>query len=202
MHTNLLVYLMILGSVSAGCAVAPAEADPTAAAWDELVQPPPPCAQAISADGSTTHHLSILAGAALQGGRFSNGLWLPLAVQDHLEVPLDVQNGDVIVSVVIDGQNSEGSLLSVKRSDSSGEASTDLGMLQDSTPASVHQSYSISLPHVTGAQKEVVGTDVTSYYLDIEASLGFQGGGTTAFGPILLKTAPAVLPPGTQPPSC
>lgn len=193
MRSLIIISLTLSLTSSLGGCVAPDPAATTTAAADPIqapLPPPPACAQA-AADGSITHHVSVLGGALIRGGGFAGGLWISSAVGDHLEVPLPIDEGDRVVAIQADGFNSEGTLITLQRANVPGTADTALGTLAEITTDGNHQAWQLIAPHASGSTAEIAA-GVTAYYLDIQAGTGLAGqGGQVAIGPILVKVAPA-----------
>jgi hypothetical protein len=155
--------------------------------------PQPSCARsAISDEALYVRHVSPMIGITATGTKAA-GQWFPAAVGNRLLVPLELAQGDEIASIVVDGFNTDGSLLQLFRNDGANGPSVPLGFALFSGVPTAHGTWTFTLPHDSGSQLEVVGPgQITSYWIDIEAS---RGGGA-AFGPILVKTTSQSLTPG------
>lgn len=187
----------VLSLLFVACAATPLEdaadlavGDP--AAVDPIQAPAPACVQsAITGVAPTVHHLSPIAGVAMGSSSFAvSGLWIPTSIGARLFVPIALDSGEVIQAITVDGDNTEGSLVRLVRSDGAASGGVELGVATNAAAAGLHQNWAIVAPHAAGATQEVVDANPTSYMVDIAFGGGIAGGGTSAFGAILVKTTP------------
>lgn len=194
MTTKTYLITLLAAILLDGCTVATDDRAVTEHSVDSTIQAPmPACANAPIADQALyVRHVSPMIGVTTTGTKAA-GQWFPSAVGNRLLVPLELAQGDEIASIVVDGFNTDGSLLELFRNDGANGPSVSLGFALFSGVPTAHATWTFTLPHASGTQLEVVGpSQATSYWIDIEAS---RGGGA-AFGAILVKTVSQSLTPG------